>query len=763
MGIFSGKNTATSIIKVNYDGKQAESGLGRLNGSLGKSAKSVALTAAAFAGLTIAMVKTKQAMDFAVDSAVKFEAAGSRLKAILKPTKDEFNALERQAEQLGKTTVFTATQVMEAFTEMGKLGFKTNEILASGNEVLSLAALAQTDMATAATVTVQTLNQFQLAAEESNRVVDVIAKSFTSSALDITKFSEAMKFVGPIAGTTNEQLEDVTGALAVLADNAIDASLAGTAMRRILLELANENSKASKVISKTGIATETLADKMRVLRDLNIDATETTRLFGLRATTGAQILIKNADAVEELADEFRNANGAAKEMAETMLDNVEGASIRLKSAQEALALSIREFTLPAMRAMKEFLIDITLGWEFLIRSMTGADRKQQERMEELNKQLELEKEIVNTYENYPQIMAAAANSMRGLKITKPTLESYEQAKKNVEELVTQLKAAAGVTDPKTKKPVTGGGTSNGLSEQEIKAREKEAKAMKKLQDSFDKEILRMKEAAHGESIAEIKKEAAEMEELQGFFNDNILRMKEEANNKDNEMRREAADKEIKDAEELEERKRQAFQDTVNFASSLTNTLMSISDARTQNELENLEKQNLSEAQYEKKKEKILEESREKRRAFARIQQGIAIGEATIDAIKAGTGAAADTPGGVITRGLAMAAAIANGMLQVGLIQEQNFQTGKFGQKKRNRSGDSIPAMIDPGETIVPAPQSAAHEETLRAIMNNTANTAMGVTQTGGGGNNYTFVNPSEEQVLNIITQSKRTNSTGLLL
>ena len=43
------------------------------------------------------------------------------------------------------------------------------------------------------------LKQFGLEAVDSTRVVDVMAKSFTSSALDMEKFAESMKFVGPAA------------------------------------------------------------------------------------------------------------------------------------------------------------------------------------------------------------------------------------------------------------------------------------------------------------------------------------------------------------------------------------------------------------------------------------------------------------------------------------------------------------------------------------------------------------------------------------
>jgi len=197
---------------------------------------------------------------------------------------------------------------------------------------------------------------------------------------------------------------------------------------------------------------------------------------------------------------------------------------------------------------------------------------------------------------------------------------------------------------------------------------------------------------------------------------------------------------------------------ISTADTVSGALMQISDSRTQKEIKNLDKLNLSEKEYNKRKEELEKEAEEKRRQFARVQQGIAIAEATMNAIKMGVGAGADTPGGAVTRGLAVGAAILTGLTQVAVIEAQHFQMGVLGTKKRSRQRDDINAVLGAGETVVPAPQSAANEDALRAIINNTSNTRAGV---GGGGMVNNFYGASTEQILNVITQSKRTNSIGM--
>jgi len=120
-----------------------------------------------------------------------------------------------------------------------------------------------------------------------------------------------------------------------------------------MLELADETSKANKFLRAAGIEAFTFQEKLEGLRDAGMDATQATEMFGLRATTIAQVLSANTRSVEELTVAYENADGAASKMAKTMLDNLHGATIKLKSAQEGLALALGEVYAPGKRAVIE--------------------------------------------------------------------------------------------------------------------------------------------------------------------------------------------------------------------------------------------------------------------------------------------------------------------------------------------------------------------------------------------------------------------------
>ena len=305
-------------------------------------AKTFGPAALAMAVLSKAIFSVGAAIAFVQEKTIAFEKTMSKIKAILNPTAKEFKNLSDRAKELGQNTVFSASQAGQAFVEMGKLGFEANQIIGASEGVLNLAAVAQINMAEAATISIETLNQFELSASQSTEIVDVMAKSFSTSALDINKFKESMKFVGPVANAAGLSLTETTAALGTLANQGVNGSIAGTSLRFMLIELINPSSKVNKLLKANGIEAETFSEKLNAIRELGLPAGEMMSLFGRRAAAASNILIRKTKAMDDYTKVLEDANGTGKRMAATMLDNVAGATIILKSAQEGLAIAIGE-------------------------------------------------------------------------------------------------------------------------------------------------------------------------------------------------------------------------------------------------------------------------------------------------------------------------------------------------------------------------------------------------------------------------------------
>jgi len=322
-------------------------------------------------GLAVAAIATK-ALKAVVSETIKFEKEMSNVKALLKPTTAEFERLSKVARELGKTTAFSATQSAEAFAELGKLGFDTNQVIAASADVLNLAAAANTDMATAAEVTAKTINQFGLEAAEAARVTDVIAKASSSSAVDIYNFQEAMKIAGATSKGMGTELEEATAAISALADGGIEGTMAGTGLSRVLLELGNSGSKVSKILQKTAPNAKTLSEKLAALKDAGLSTTQIFDAFGKIAGKSALTLINNAEKVDILADSYRDAAGAAKEMADLQLDNLAGDITLLQSVSTELAITIGKQLNPALRATTQFFTDVIADYASMINATSTA-------------------------------------------------------------------------------------------------------------------------------------------------------------------------------------------------------------------------------------------------------------------------------------------------------------------------------------------------------------------------------------------------------
>lgn len=290
---------------------------------LGKSMQKVGKKLSRNLTLPIVALGVASVLTFA-----NFEQGMAKVKAVSGATELQFKALTESAKELGASTRFTAVQVSELQLAYSKLGFNPGEINKVTAATLDLALATGEDLASSATVAASTLRGFELAAGEMGRVVDVMALSFGSSALDLEKFKVAMSTLAPVAKNAGVGLEEATSFLSILVDRGVDASTAGTGLRNMFLNLARSGKTLSGSLGEINNSTNKNATALK--------------LFGKRGATVATIMANNIKAAKGLASSYDNAGGSAKKMAAIMDDTLKGGLLRLKSAFEGLQISIGE-------------------------------------------------------------------------------------------------------------------------------------------------------------------------------------------------------------------------------------------------------------------------------------------------------------------------------------------------------------------------------------------------------------------------------------
>ena len=254
--------------------------------------------------------------------------------------------LASAAERAGATTRFSATQAGEALLCLGRAGFDAGEATSALPATLSLAAAGAMDLGTAADIASNAVSQFNLDAADTARVSDVLITTSNRANTSVIQLGEAMKFAGPIASKLNVSLEETSAAAGVLGDAGIQASLAGTNLRGILVRLLRPVGEVGTAIESLGLSLDDvnpekvgLIGAFRAFRDAQLDASTAAVIFGrLNVSAGLQ-LASNVDKLEELTEANTKSTGAAQRQASVVENTLGGALRRFKAATEAAAIA----------------------------------------------------------------------------------------------------------------------------------------------------------------------------------------------------------------------------------------------------------------------------------------------------------------------------------------------------------------------------------------------------------------------------------------
>lgn len=337
----------------------------------------------AYAGLAVAMgaIITK-----AIETSATFEQSMAKVKAITGATADEFERLRNQSIELGATTVFTSSQAADAQSYLAMAGFKTNQILEAMPGVLALAAAGQMDLARTSDIASNILTGFQLEASESMRVVDVMAKTMTSSNTNIEQLGYAMKYVAPVAASLGISIESTAAAIGKLSDAGIQGEMAGTQLRAILLRLVRPVGEAAEVMDKLKInikdANGGILPLTQIIGQLESAFSKLTQaqqaeaaslIAGTEAASGLLTLIKTGSAtLGSFTEELENSGGTAQRIADTQMDTLKGSIEEMKSALESVGIAVGDAFAPAVRAVVDMLAKMFLGFTELNPALQAA-------------------------------------------------------------------------------------------------------------------------------------------------------------------------------------------------------------------------------------------------------------------------------------------------------------------------------------------------------------------------------------------------------
>jgi len=222
-------------------------GLRTLAGGLGRVGTGMMTTGAAIVGpLTLA---GRSYLEFSADAG----QAARQLKLNAELTDELKSKTLDLSASLGLFTpeeissgLYTWASAIGAVAESEK---DLDKLLADSTEVQKLAAMNQEQLGTTTEFVAAILGEFNLETSQTKRVVALLNYTADRTQATVSDLGESLKFVGPIAATLGEDVEDVAAALGVAADAGIKASMAGRATRQLYISLTKPTKEMNKAFN----------------------------------------------------------------------------------------------------------------------------------------------------------------------------------------------------------------------------------------------------------------------------------------------------------------------------------------------------------------------------------------------------------------------------------------------------------------------------------------------------------------------------------
>lgn len=324
----------------------ASSSTSKIGGAF-KTVGKVAKTAMA-AGSAAAAAFTKTS----IDSGMNFDTAMSQVAATMGTTVDKIGNVEAKAEEMGRTTKYTATEAAEGMNILAQAGLSADEQISGIGTVLNLASAGAMSLEESASYTAGAVKGFGDSMSNASYYADLMAKGATLANTDVRGLGEAFSGSAATAKNYGQAADSVTLSLLRLAEQNVTGSEASTALNRAMADLYTPTDDASKALDQLGVSAYKSNGEAKDFNDLVDELNgslqgmtaeqKNNALATIFTTQGLQAFNKMTASSDATVQKFwkgiQDSSGSAAQQAATQLDNLKGDITLLSSATEGLEL-----------------------------------------------------------------------------------------------------------------------------------------------------------------------------------------------------------------------------------------------------------------------------------------------------------------------------------------------------------------------------------------------------------------------------------------
>lgn len=284
----------------------------------------------------------------------------------------QMSSAGREAQALGadmKLPSANAAEAADAMVELAKAGLSAQDAIRAARGTIQLSAAARTDVATAAKIEGDIMDQFALKSTEATRVADVLANTSNSASGELMDIYYAMKYVGPIAHTMGISIKDTATAVGLLGKSGIIGETAGTALRSALVNMAKPTKLASKGLHELGIEAFDSQGNFKGLQYVITKLGDASHHLTTQQFTAAAAMAFGKPALAGMVA-LAHQGGTAFQQFGVQVGRVGGAAALAAAESKGLGGAMRGLGKQLQSAFLQVYLGVAPGLEKITRSMT---------------------------------------------------------------------------------------------------------------------------------------------------------------------------------------------------------------------------------------------------------------------------------------------------------------------------------------------------------------------------------------------------------
>jgi len=355
------------FVEIGADPRKFFSALNKVNKSIGNMGRSLSAGGGKLAAAGIGMAAPIAA---AVRQGAAFESTLLNIRASTGATAAQIDQIKASSMAMSQALGVGPTEAAEGMLALLKAGMSLPDVLSgAGTSAMQFASVAEMAVGAAAEVLTDIITVFGGTADQAANVMSAAADN---SSVSIEQMVQSFQQASAVAKLADQSLTDTAAAIAILGNEGIKGSDAGTSLKTMLLKMINPATTAEAALQSIGLTAKSFINqdtgKMKAMPEmfdmlnaaLSSKAPDEAKrilaeIFGSDAVRAAAVFTKvGGEGFAEMTDKMSSALPIGEKY-KMMMSGLAGGGKAVLAAMQRMAIAISDAVAPALAAVVPFV------------------------------------------------------------------------------------------------------------------------------------------------------------------------------------------------------------------------------------------------------------------------------------------------------------------------------------------------------------------------------------------------------------------------